>query len=150
MMKIPTWKIILSIPFGFTALWVPGYILPDSTKKSNEGIAQSDWQKSITNWIVKGTKNTAIAFIIITLCNLYLGIKPILLTFIFALICGIWALQIGTKKFLKNIGARYSTLAVAINIVTILIMLTLSIYTTNTPSQTITTIYDDTTIQVQQ
>ncbi len=147
MMNIPTWKIILSIPFGFTALWVPGYILPDSSKKSNDGIAQSDWQKSITNWIIKNSKNTAIAFIIITLCTLYIGTKPVLLTFIFALICGIWALQAGIKKFTKNISTRYSTFAVIINIVMIITMFALSVYTTRTSHNVISNTHEVITIQ---
>ena len=126
-MNIPMWKVCLSIPFGFTALWVPGYILHDTDKKSSTSISQSKWYTSMTNWIVARPTRTAVAFTIMTLCWLYSGTKPVLLTFIFALICGIWAIQTTPKKFIKNIGSKYSTFAVIVNWA---IILTLALYST--------------------
>lgn len=129
-LNIPIWKIILSIPFGFSALWVPGFLMESNDKHHTVTVKNKSYNKLI-NWTLGSTTNTVSVFIFITLVStLLFGITPILLTFIFALIYGIWALQIGTKNFKQRIPGKYSTIAIIVNIILLLTITVSSIFTT--------------------
>lgn len=118
--NIPTWKIILSIPFGFSALWIPGYLLNTTTTKKNSTEIKSKWYTKLINWTTKTQLNTISMFVFITvLSSFFAGLNAVLLTFSFALLFGIWVLQVGAKKFEKNIAKKYSSVAAIINIVLI-------------------------------
>ena len=120
-MKIPTWKIILSIPFGFTMTWLPGYFIPEKTTKKPTISTDTKWYKKLTDWILSSAKNAAITFTALTLLSgLVTGFSSVLLTFTFAMLFVIWALQSGIKKFTTNIGGTYASIAVITNVVMIL------------------------------
>ena len=119
-MKIPAWKIILSIPFGFSMTWIPGYFIPNKDIKNATVPANYAWYKKLSNWVMSSPRNTGIMFCtLVLLSGLATGLSSVLLTFTFAMLFSIWVLQIGAKKFEKNIGGTYSTIAVIINIIMI-------------------------------
>lgn len=121
-LKIPTWKFLFSIPFGFSAIWVPGYFL-DTDTTNNKTVKSTNWYAKITNWSIARPINTILSFIFIsTLSGFFFGFNSVLLTFCLTLIFGLWYLQIGSKNFIKNINKRYSTMAVIINIALIVIL----------------------------
>lgn len=129
---IPTWKIICSMPFGFSALWTPGYIL-NTKDKANSIDIKSNWYKKLTNKITERQSSVIAVFSIITMLSGFIyGLNSILLTFTLALTFGIWALNIGTKNFTNNIGGKYANWAVIINIILIIIFITVYSFRTQT------------------
>ena len=123
-MNIPTWKIFLSIPFGFTMLWIPGYFLPENNERNKLISIKSNRYEKFNKWIISTPINVAIAFVIFRLLNLgFSGPASLLLTLSFALIFALWKKQIGTKQFENNIGKHYATSAVIINIAILIYML---------------------------
>ena len=131
--QIPLWKIILSIPFGFSALWIPGYLLSTKPEKNISLPIKSKWYSKLIKWTISDNINTISMFVFITaLSGFFIGFTPMLLTFTFTLIFGIWTLKIGSKKFEYKIKNKYSTVAVIINIIFITIFAMM--YTTSKPS----------------
>ena len=131
-LNIPTWKIIFIIPFGFSALWIPGFLMKPDNKQQTITSNNKTYNKFI-DWVLTNTTNIVSVFIFITLLStLLFGITPVLLTFIFALIYGIWTLQIGEKKFKQKISGQYSTVAMIINIVMILTIIVFSTFASHT------------------
>ncbi len=125
-LNIPTWKIICSMPFGFSALWAPGYIL-NTNDKSNSIVIKSNLYKRLTDKITEHQSSVIAVFSVITMLSGFIyGINSILLTFTLALIFGIWSLNIGTKKFLGNINDKYTNYTIIINI--ILIIMFIAVY----------------------
>ncbi|MBR4892104.1 MAG: hypothetical protein IKZ34_02920 [Alphaproteobacteria bacterium] len=120
-LNIPKWKILLSFPFGFDMLWIPGYFLQDKPSQKASTTIKSKWYAKATNWALSNSLNTAYAFIFITVLSLfYSGVTPMLMTFSFALLFGIWALKTGMKNFEKNMPKKYTTLAIIVNIAMII------------------------------
>lgn len=123
-MNIPTWKIICSIPFGFTMLWIPGYFLPENNEHNKLISIKSKRYEAFNKWIISTPINAAVAFIFFrTLYIMLSGIASLLLTLSFAMIFALWKKQIGTKQFENNIGKHYATTAVIINIAILIYML---------------------------
>lgn len=123
-LNIPTWKIICSMPFGFSALWVPGYILDTGTAKTATFAPKSKHLNSATKWVISRPAHTIATFVLITvLSGFFFGFNAVLLTFSLALIFGIWVLQTGTKTFHKNIPDKYSTITVIFNIVLLVLFI---------------------------
>ncbi|MBQ8255963.1 MAG: hypothetical protein IJY99_03305 [Alphaproteobacteria bacterium] len=121
---IPGWKIILSMPFGLSALWTPGYIFKEDNAKKTSLQIKCKWYNRVQDWILSSKTNTIATFVFITLASiLFMGLNSALLTFILALIFGIWALQVGTSNFLKNIGKSYSNTIIATNIVLVALLI---------------------------
>lgn len=121
--KIPTWKIIFSMPFGFSALWTPGYILKAKESETDTITIKSNWYKKLTKKILSHQSTTIAVYALITMLSGFIfGIRSVLLTFILALIFGIWAISVGTKKFIKNAPNKYATYAIIINIVVLTIL----------------------------
>lgn len=121
--NIPIWKIVLSIPFGFSGLWVTGYLLNTNTPKQPAIQTHSKWYTAWTQWTLSRPATTIATFIAITtLSGFFFGFNAVLLTFSLALIFGIWALQIGTTKFTKTIPTKYATTMVMINIALLVII----------------------------
>ena len=92
--------------------------------------------------------NTIAAFIFITLVSgLFFGPLSVLRTFIFALIYGIWVLQVGAKKFNTDIAGKYSTMTIIANLA---IVLTFIFFATIAPkpTETVTVNITDTPITV--
>jgi hypothetical protein len=131
--QIPLWKIILSIPFGFSALWIPGYLLSTKPEKNISLPIKHKWYSKLIKWTISDNINTISMFVFITaLSGFFIGFEPMLLTFTLTLIFGIWTLKIGSKKFEYKIKNKYSTVAVIINIIFITIFAMM--YTTSKPS----------------
>ena len=108
------------MPFGFSALWTPGYIL-NTNDKTNSISVKSNWYKKITDKIITHQPVLIAVFSVITMLSGFIyGLNSTLLTFTLALIFGIWTLNTGTKKFLNNIGGKYANWATIINIVLII------------------------------
>ena len=116
-MNIPTWKIILSLPFGFTMLWIPGYFLPENNEHNKLISIKSKRYETFNKWLISTPINAVFAFIFFrTLYIMLSGIASLLLTLSFAMIFAIWKSQIGTKQFESNIGKSYANTAIIINI----------------------------------
>lgn len=109
-MGVPMWRIICTIPFGFTMLWIPGYILPAPTPKKPALQMGDNWYARLTDWIISSPIKTAIAFVILAyfiITKLVLGL---------AVVCTIWVLITGIQKFRDNIAGLYTWAAVGLNI----------------------------------
>lgn len=129
---IDTWKIICSMPFGFSLLWIPGYILPDSSSKQ-ANISMCNWYNQLNKRILSKPLNTYITFIIIVLLSgFFFGFRNILVTFVMLAIFTIWHKKSGKKNFQKDLNTKYSYFAVGINVVLLMALLTsLFIYLPN-------------------
>ena len=129
---IPTWKIICSLPFGFSALWIPGYMLNNTAKSARQISTKASWYKKLTDTVLSNPTNTIMTFIPVTLMSGFLfGLYGILLALTFSLIFGIWMIKVGQKKFIKNIGGLYASISVIVNLV--LIITTICIFRFTTP-----------------
>lgn len=127
---IPAYKIILSMPFGFSALWAPGYILPDDNKTSSTEITAPKWYKNFNKKILSSKTNCILSFILISIgTGIFFNFGLTLLTIIFALFFGTWALQVGAKKFIKTINGTYTNIMIAINIILIILLFVFSAQT---------------------
>ncbi|MBE6457418.1 MAG: hypothetical protein E7011_01225 [Alphaproteobacteria bacterium] len=132
-LNIPMWKIVLTVPFGFSALWVPGYFLDAPANKHTSQSPNTRYNK-LVQWISARPTHTAAAFIILTLLScLCFSFRFVLLTCIMALIFGIWLIQVGTKQFIKQMPKTYTNIAIILNIT---IILTTLIFNTVLPQTT--------------
>ena len=121
-MDIPAWKVICSMPFGFSMLWSAGYLM--NTKPVTKKSKSDNWYSRITNWVLAKQSNTILSFICITLLSgFFFGFRSILLTFALALVYGIWALQVGAKTLSKDISHRYTNTAIIINIILLVLII---------------------------
>ncbi len=123
-MKIPLWKIIFSIPFGFDMLWVPGYFIPAKQSKKPVVATNIKWISNLTNWTFARLSNAGFLFVALIIgTGIFNGLTTTLLSLSILLLFAIWIMQMGDKKFEKNIGNTYATTAVIINIVMIAYMI---------------------------
>ena len=119
-MNIPLWKIICSIPFGFDMLWVPGYFIPAKQSKKTVVATNIKWISNLTNWTFARLSNAGFLFTALIIgTGIFNGLTTTLLSLSILLLFAIWIMQMGDKKFEKNIGNTYATTAVIINIVII-------------------------------
>lgn len=129
--NIPLWKIICSIPFGFSALWAPGYILADGPTKKPALPIKTKWYSDLNKFITSRLSTTIASFTLVTcLSGLFFGFNSVLLTFSLTLVFGLWALQTGLKNFTRNMPNKYATCAVIINLIILAFIL---IHTTLIP-----------------
>lgn len=151
-MNIPTWKIICSIPFGFNLIWIPGYILPDEKAPKTPVIPiHAPWYKNLTNWIVSRPSRTILAFTILTLFTGFMfGIQTIFWTCAAILLFSIWVSTVGAKRFCKNIGGTYATVAVVLNIIMILAISVITYQQVSQISKNVTITVTDTTQNTNQ
>lgn len=151
-MNIPTWKIICSIPFGFNLIWIPGYILPDEKAPKTPVIPiHASWYKKLTNWIVSRPSRTILAFAILTLFTGFMfGIQTIFWTCAAILLFAIWVSGVGAKRFCKNIGGTYATVAVVLNIIMILAISAITYRQISQISENVTITVTDTTQNINQ
>ena len=113
-MNIPLLHTLFTMPFGFSALWVPGYFL-DIPKSKKSSIATPDKYGHIISKIVARPLYLAMAFALITLLSGFIfGIRPVLLTFALSLGFGIWA--IGNRNTKTEISKHYTISAIIVNI----------------------------------
>lgn len=151
-MNIPTWKIICSIPFGFNLIWIPGYILPDEKAPKTPVIPiHASWYKKLTNWIVSRPSRTILAFAILTLFTGFMfGIQTIFWTCAAILLFAIWVSGVGAKRFCKNIGGTYATVAVVLNIIMILAISVITYRQISQISENVAITVTDTTQNINQ
>lgn len=123
-MNIPLWKIICSIPFGFDMIWLPGYFIPNKADKDPIITTQTKWISKLTNWTLSSPTNAGLLFTTLVITTgLFNGFSATLLTISMLLMFAIWLMQLGYKKFEKNIGNAYATTAVTINIAIIIYLI---------------------------
>lgn len=150
-LNVPTWKIICSMPFGFAALWTPGYILDAGTIKKPTYAPKSKCLTNATNWVISRPAHTIATFIAITtLSGFFFGFNAVLLTFSLALIFGIWALQRGTKTSIKNIPGKYANATVIFNAVLVILFIGFYAFMPTTTQNVQLTISDTEIIETQQ
>ncbi len=127
-MGFSPWKIILSMPFTFIMIWMPGYLTNETNHTSNLQI-QSKWYTKFNNWTLKTQSNTYFMFIFLIIFSNILFTND-LATFLFPLslllIYAIWK-QSKQHEFKKQMHKSYAFIAIATN----LIMLALTIYVIN-------------------
>lgn len=122
-MNIPLWKIICSIPFGFDMMWIPGYFISTKQDKKPTVKTQTNWIVKLTQWTMAHPVNSGFMFTsLIFLNGIFNGLSSTLLTLSLLMLFGIWAIQVGAKKFEKNIGGAYATIAVIFNLIMIAYM----------------------------
>ncbi len=147
-MKIPTWKIIFSIPFGFSLIWIPGYLLDAPTPRKPGQPIHASWYKRLNNWVLSCPLNTVITFTTITVMSgFFFGFNAVLITSIAALILGAWLMASNQKTLRSNIGGLYSTVAVILNIIMLVAFFTIS--TSRTPAPITSTQPESIEITVQ-
>lgn len=144
-MGVPVWAAILSLPFSFGLLWIPGYILPDNTKVKSCVTVRSAWYEKLTNKIAGSIVTSTLAFVILMLLSgLLLGAQSLLITGILLLAFFAWRFIYGATKFQKNISGVYSWFAVATNIIMIIATIVLIAVNTTTATQNVTVNISDT------
>lgn len=144
-MGVPVWAAILSLPFSFGLLWIPGYILPDNAKVKSCVTVRSAWYEKLTNKIAGSIVTSTLAFVILMLLSgLLLGLQTLLITGILLLAFFAWRFIYGAAKFQKNISVVYSWFAVATNIIMIIATIVLIAVNTTTATQNVTVNISDT------
>lgn len=126
-MGVAPWRALCAMPFGFSMLWIAGYILPG--KKENRQILpkQYAWYEKLVNWIMARPlrATSALAFLII-ISGTFFQFENIIITLAMGVIFAVfWRIQ-GTDQLHKNIPGRYSTWAIVMNIATLIVLLFIS------------------------
>lgn len=126
-MGISAWKTICTLPFGYALLWIPGYLIADEKAKKDATVAiRAKWYAKLTDWIISKPVITVIVFVALgVFSGFFFGFNAILLTMFLGIVFAIWSNIQGTKKFRKNIGGKYTTFAIAANIVLLIAFITL-------------------------
>ncbi|MCL1902163.1 MAG: hypothetical protein FWG18_00870, partial [Alphaproteobacteria bacterium] len=65
-MNIPRWKLLASIPFGLSAIFFPGFFLPEAKKPAPALMPKTKWFGAFINWIVARPANAIIVFALST------------------------------------------------------------------------------------
>ncbi len=118
---ISSWKIVCSMPFGFSLLWLPGYLLQDKNKTNPAVISHTRWYSKVTKKITSNTTYTTIAFIIITAySSFFYGFNISILTLASALIFAVWFRIAGLSNFRQHQNNKYAYVAIIINVITII------------------------------
>ncbi len=121
-MGISPWKTILSMPFGFLLMWMPGYLIEEKSKKSNL-LIKSDWYNRFNNWVMSSFSNILFVFMFLILYKCIIsGLSTTVLTCALMVIYTIWYVK-HKKDFIKDINHGYALTAVGINIAILLAML---------------------------
>ncbi len=135
-MGISPWKIICSMPFGFSLLWVPGYILQDQNKNNPAVSLHTNWYLKFTKWVKSSPSYTTLMFVIITIYSgLFYGFNAAILTLICTLIFAVWFRISGLSDFRQHLGRKYAYFAIILNVV---IFIGLCVYITQQINTTIT------------
>lgn len=120
-MGIAPWRIICSMPFGFSLLWAPGYILSDKQTTAPNVPMRAKWYARFTDWIARHPVATCISFIATVLMSqIFFGYRFVLLVLAMTTIFAIWFRIVGDKAFRRGMPGRYATTAVILNIVLII------------------------------
>lgn len=121
-MGVSKLKTILSWPFGFFLLLMPGYLQSESKAKSNVKIS-SHWYKKFNDWVLSNNSNLIFTFIVLILLkNVISGWTVLIFTTALMIFYLLWNVKF-KSSFMKNINKGYATSAIAINIISILMVL---------------------------
>lgn len=115
-MGIARWKVLLSLPFVFTLLWLPGFFLNDEKAKPVVPV-RAEWYSDFTDWVVAQPLGAiGMWAFTIFIISFFVDIHSACLMLLCGAYFGIWALVMGAQKLRKNIGGLYSSVAVVINL----------------------------------
>ena len=127
-MGIPRWKIICSMPFGFAMLWSAGYLLPDSSQHSMTLPLNATWYKKFTNWAIKTPAAAfSVLFILILMSGFLFGFDISGISLCMILLMSTWSMIVGLNKTKQQVGTKFSSVAVIINLIIIAVVLGLFI-----------------------
>lgn len=119
-MGVGMWKTLATAPFGFSMLWIPGYLMEEPTPKTDTA-NNSGWYNRLTNWIMaRPTHAAATLVLLIIMAGFTFGFNAILLTLGLGAIFALWCAIVGTDKMRKSLGGIYSTTAIIINVLMII------------------------------
>ncbi len=150
-MGIPKWRIICSIPFGFSLMWIPGYLLPDQTPRTPAISIGKKWYTNFTDRVMTYPSATALMFVITTLVSaFFFGFNLIMLTLFWGLVFALWGRIRGIEKFRNDIRGKYSIFATIINIIAVCTLVTILALSWNKTSANITINITDTNPTIQQ
>ncbi len=128
-MGVPRWKAALSMPFSI--LWMPGYLLEDKRRTPGQDInIRAHGMAALTDWIIKTPANGWTTIVIMVIVSSLLYGFNLMMWPIFILPLGIfilWLLIAGPEKMRKNIGGGFATLAVIVNILTIISVISINV-----------------------
>lgn len=120
-MGVTMWRAVLTLPFGFFMLWMPGYLLPDDTQKTPALTTNVRWFNRVIDWLMARPINAAIVFVIqFVLFGLALGAYNTILSSGLMILFAIWLTVAGADKTRRDIPGIYGTVAIAINILCII------------------------------
>ncbi len=119
-MGVSTWRTVFTMPFGFSLLWIPGYLLPDSSNKNTSLKLNSRWYNKLTDRIIHNPTVAALSFVVITLLSgFFFGFNLVMLAMIMALVFAFWARIRGIDAFRREMPNKYSVFAIVVNIIAI-------------------------------
>lgn len=114
------WKIIFSMPFGLSMLWIAGYAVPEKAPKAAVINIRAKWYARLTDWIGARMTNTVLALaVLIAVGGFFFGTSHMLITIAMGLVFAGWLRMTGSECLRKSIPGIYSTVAVVLNIITI-------------------------------
>lgn len=114
------WKIIFSMPFGLSMLWIAGYAVSEKAPKAAVINIRTKWYARLTDWIGARMINTAVALaVLIGVGGFFFGMSHLLITIAMGLVFAGWLRMAGNDGLRKSIPGMYSTVAVALNIIII-------------------------------
>ncbi|MBD5400336.1 hypothetical protein HDR61_01135 [bacterium] len=120
-MGVSMWRTLATAPFGFCMLWIPGYLIGDTQNRKSIVEIKSKWYARLVDWIMeRPTRNAAALVILLLMSGFFLGFNAIVFTMVAAFVFVIWASIVGPDNLRKNIGGRYTNIAIAINIIAII------------------------------
>lgn len=121
-MGLSRWKIICSMPFGFGLMWIPGYLLKDE-EKSNPAISvHSRWYTKVNNWLTSNYFKSGLTLIVLTIYSgFFYGVNSALLTLASIVVFALWFKTVGLSDFRQQQNKVYSYIAIAVNIIVIVI-----------------------------
>lgn len=135
---IAPWKIVCSMPFGFSLLWTPGYLLDDTDKGAPAVAVHAKWYKQLTNWVISRPIYTTLAFTLITIYSIFFyGRRAVMVTLACAVVFALWYRVTGLAGFRQQQGRKYALFAIAVNIVILACVIAYQVHISNMDITTI-------------
>ena len=121
-LKVPFWKIILGYPVGVSALTTMAYILDTNDKNSPCIESNSKTLNKLTDWTMARPRNAIILYTFVFLATSMFtsGFIALLLNLTAILIMALTVVNVGQKNFIKDMGGKYATVCVIMNLVVII------------------------------
>ena len=121
-LNIPFWKIVLAYPIGVSALTAMAYILDTGDKNSPCIESNSKTLNKLTDWTMARPRNAIILYTFAFLATSMFtsGFIALLLNLTAILIMALTVVNVGQKNFIKDMGGKYATVCVIMNLVVII------------------------------